>query len=265
MKRLFRLGTTSFIYPDHILPNVRKIGRYFDEIELLVFESRPDTVLPSKKEIAELADLSKDLDLLYNIHLPTDVYLAHASAKLRQQAADTMARVVDLCAPLAPTTHTLHLETGDPDDPGGTAAWQARAFDGLDRLMPFLPGPRVISVETLDYPPACLEPVRAVHGFQICMDVGHHLRYGHDPEHSFSLFQDHLAVMHLHGVAGAKKTARDHVGLDRLGPGQQHQVMALLKKYHGCVSLEVFNRRDLNGSLALLSSVFDDIPSPLPA
>lgn len=264
MKRLFRLGTTSFIYPDHILPNVRKIGRYFDEIELLVFESRPDTVLPSKTVIAELADLSTDLDLLYNIHLPTDIHLAHESAKMRQQAADTIARVVDLCALLAPTTHTLHLETGGQGAPGGTAAWQALALDGLDRLMSFLPDPRVISVETLDYPPACLEPLRTAHGFQICMDVGHHLKYGYDLDHSFNLFQDYLAVMHLHGVAGAGKDARDHVGLDRLDPGQQHQVMALLKKYHGCVNLEVFNRRDLNGSLAVLSAVFDDIPFPLP-
>jgi sugar phosphate isomerase/epimerase len=265
MKRLFRLGTTSFIYPDHILPNVRKIGRYFDEIELLVFESRPDTVLPSKKEIAELANLSTELDLMYNIHLPTDVYLAHDSPSFRQQAADTIARVVDLCAPLAPTTHTLHLETGEKGTPGGTTAWQAQALDGLDRLMPFLSDPRVISVETLDYPPACLAPLRAAHEFQICMDAGHHLKYGYDLEYSLSLFQDHLAVIHLHGVAGAGKDARDHVGLDRLGPGQQRQVMALLKQYHGCVSLEVFNRRDLNSSLAVLSAMFDDIPSPLPA
>jgi sugar phosphate isomerase/epimerase len=265
MKRLFRLGTTSFIYPDHILPNVRKIGRYFDEIELLVFESMPDTVLPSKKEIAELADLSTDLDLMYNIHLPTDVYLAHDSKHLRQQAADTIARVVDLCAPLAPTTHTLHLETGDQSNPGGTAVWQAQALDGLDRLMPFLPDPRAISVETLDYPPACLEPLQRAHGFQICMDIGHHLKYGYDLEHSFSLFSDHLPVMHLHGVAGAPKDARDHVGLDCLAQDQQHQILALLKKYHGCVSLEVFNRRDLNGSLAVLSAMFDNIPSPLPA
>jgi len=63
MKRVFRLGTTSFIYPDHILPNVRKTGALFEEIEILVFESIPETVLPQKTEIAELAALSRDLDV----------------------------------------------------------------------------------------------------------------------------------------------------------------------------------------------------------
>ncbi len=35
----FRLGTTSFIYPDHYLPNVKMLGPYLNEIELLLFES----------------------------------------------------------------------------------------------------------------------------------------------------------------------------------------------------------------------------------
>ena len=56
--RPFRLGTTSFIYPDHIIPNVQKIGRFFDEIELLVFESSPKGVLPSREEIRVLEQLS---------------------------------------------------------------------------------------------------------------------------------------------------------------------------------------------------------------
>ncbi|MFN2437534.1 MAG: cobamide remodeling phosphodiesterase CbiR, partial [Desulfotignum sp.] len=101
-------AATSFIYPDHILPNVRKIGAQFDEIELLVFESIPKTVLPGKAEIAELAALSRDLDVGYNIHLPTDISLTHGALHHRQKAADTIARVVALCEPLAPSTHTLH-------------------------------------------------------------------------------------------------------------------------------------------------------------
>ncbi|RLB86435.1 MAG: sugar phosphate isomerase/epimerase, partial [Deltaproteobacteria bacterium] len=61
--RPFRLGTTSFIYPDHLLPNVRQIGPFFDEIELLVFESQSKGVLPSRADIRELGQLSEDLGL----------------------------------------------------------------------------------------------------------------------------------------------------------------------------------------------------------
>jgi sugar phosphate isomerase/epimerase len=200
MKRPFRIGTTSFIYPDHILPNVRKIGRVFDEIELLIFESEPSTVLPDRMEITELARLSETLNVAYNIHLPTDVSLTHASCSARQHAADTIARVVDLCRPLAPSTHTLHLEMGGADTPENRTAWQARAEDGLERLMRHVPDPGIFSVETLDYSPDCLVPLLAAFELRICLDIGHHFRYGYDLNRSAALFQGRMAVIHLHGV-----------------------------------------------------------------
>jgi sugar phosphate isomerase/epimerase len=265
MKRLFRLGTTSFIYPDHILPNVRKIGALFDEIELLVFESIPETVLPDKTDIDELAALSRDLDVGYNIHLPTDISLTHGAPHHRQKAADTIARVVALCEPLAPSTHTLHLEMGHPPYPDGVTAWQDRALDGLNRLMPRLPGPGILSVETLDYPPDCLIPLLAAHDLTVCIDIGHHFRYGYDPAHSFDIFKDRVALVHLHGVTCSDKGIKDHTSLDRLNPGDRDRVRKLLQGYGGTVSLEVFNRQDLNRSLAVLSAMFDDIPLHLPA
>jgi sugar phosphate isomerase/epimerase len=264
MKRPFRIGTTSFIYPDHILPNVRRIGRFFDEIELLIFESMPKTVLPEKTEITEMARLSETLDVTYNIHLPTDVSLTHPAAWARQHAAETIARVVDLCRPLTPSTHTLHLEMEGDDTSEKIDAWQELAQDGLARLMRYLPDPGILSVETLDYPPDYLLPLLDACDLQVCLDIGHHFRYGYDLKHSVDMFKNRIAVMHLHGVAASKQKIRDHVSLDRLPLDQLCQVMDVLKKYQGTVSLEVFNRLDLNRSLAVLSDVFDDIPSRLP-
>jgi sugar phosphate isomerase/epimerase len=264
MKRPFRIGTTSFIYPDHILPNVKKIGRYFDEIELLIFESRPYTVLPDRTEITELSRLSETLNVAYNIHLPTDVSLTHQTASARQHAADTIARVVDLCRPLAPSTHTLHLEMGGTDSPENRTAWQARAEDGLERLMRQVPDPKIFSVETLDYPPDCLVPLLAAFELRICLDIGHHFRYGYDLNRSAALFQGRMAVIHLHGVTVQDHKVRDHAGLDCLAPEQLDQVMALLRNFRGTVSLEVFNRLNLDRSLAVLAGLFDDIPVRLP-
>ena len=264
MKKRFRIGTTSFIYPDHIIPNVRKIGRFFDEIELLIFESIPDTVLPTDAQIAELAQLSGQMDVTYNIHLPTDVSLTHASAQARQHAAETIVRVIDLCRPLRPSTHTLHLEMAGHGTSEHVAAWHQLAQDGLKRLMRYLPDPEVLSVETLDYPPDYLLPLLAAHDLQVCLDVGHHFRYGYDLQHSVDMFKNRIAVMHLHGVMASKQKIRDHVSLDRLSLDQLCQVMDVLKKYEGIVSLEVFNRSDLNRSLTVLSDRFDDIPALLP-
>lgn len=263
-QRLFRLGTTSFIYPDHIVPNVRKTGAFFDEIELLVFESTPETVLPTRADITELACLSRDLGVGYNVHLPTDVSLTSSAAKDRQKAADTFARVVELCAPLSPSTHTLHLEMGFERDKKDVAAWQARARDGLERLVPQLPNSRAISLETLDYSPALLKPMAEAHDVGICIDAGHHFLYDYDLAHSFKMFKDRLALVHLHGVACSPTGKKDHTGLDHLAPSQMHLVGSLLAGYEGTVSLEVFNRQNLNRSLTVLSDMFYDIPSHLP-
>jgi hypothetical protein len=70
----FKLGTTSYIYPDGYTQNVKMLAPYVDEIELLLFESAPDS-LPSNHEIKKLLLLSNEFDLTYNVHLPTDISL----------------------------------------------------------------------------------------------------------------------------------------------------------------------------------------------
>ena len=47
----FRLATTSYIFPAEILPNIRCLGRYFDEVELVLFESGQEDNLPTPGEI----------------------------------------------------------------------------------------------------------------------------------------------------------------------------------------------------------------------
>jgi hypothetical protein len=71
----FKIGTTSFIYPASYTQNVTMLAPYVDEIELLLFESAPDS-LPSIHEIKKLLSLSKEFDLTYNVHLPIDISLS---------------------------------------------------------------------------------------------------------------------------------------------------------------------------------------------
>ncbi len=135
-KRTFKIGTTSFIIPDNIIPNVKKIGRFFDEIELLVFESLPLDVVPCQEDIKVLARMGQDLEVGYNIHLPVDISLTAQTPKQRQQAADILQGVVDRFSPLLPSTFTLHLDM-DKGLSGvdGITAWQERAQDGLGRFL----------------------------------------------------------------------------------------------------------------------------------
>ena len=262
LDRPFRLATTSFIYPDHILPNVRKIGAWFDEIELLVFESQPKEVLPSRTEVRELGQLAQDLDLSYNIHLPTDISLTDPSGTQRAKAVDTLTGVMELFASLTPTTFTLHL----PMDRGvatreDLAAWENRAKKGLELLVPRLADPGLISLETLWYAPACLQPLVEEFDLSLCIDAGHHFKYGHDLKTTFGAYADRIPVVHLHGVDFSGPTPKDHTRLDRLPDELFHLTTDLLSTYEGTVSLEVFNLENLNRSLAKLSRVFCNIPT----
>ena len=49
----FRLGTTSYIIPDDILPNVRYLADKIDDIELVLFDVEDYCNLPSPALVAE--------------------------------------------------------------------------------------------------------------------------------------------------------------------------------------------------------------------
>lgn len=261
IKRPFRLGTTSFIYPDHIIPNVKKIGKFFDEIELLVFESKPEQVIPSQNDVKELTDLSRDLDLTYNVHLPTDINLTASTAQARRDAADTLKQVIERFS-IAPVTHfTLHLEMDKPlPSTDGIKTWQDNARQGLDLLIPDLEDPAKIGVETLWYPPDLFKDMIDEFGLSVCADLGHHIKYKYDIRRTVELFGPKINLIHLHGVDTRPAPPRDHIGLDRMPPDPFSKIVDHLKRYTGTVSLEVFKRADLQSSLTVLSKIFRDIP-----
>ncbi len=53
---------------------------------------------------------------------------------------------------------------------------------------------------------------------------------------------------------------KDHTSLDRSPPKALNDYLAILEKFTGVVSLEVFNLNNLNRSLSQLSKWFDNIP-----
>jgi len=262
--RHFKLGTTSFIYPDHIIPNVKKLGPVFDEIELLIFESQPAFVLPSKADVRSLLSLSQDQDFTYNIHLPLDVSLACAASEKQQKAVETLLRVIDRFHPLTPTTHTLHLEMPadvkkDMANQRMLAKWTDNICQGLERLLKTIVDPSIISIETLDYPFTLIESLVSDFNLSVCIDAGHQIKYNTDLVQTFEKHQSRTSIIHLHGVAFGDDHIKDHTSLDQLPEKYFNQVQTILERFTGVVSLEVFNLENLNRSLLFLSTVFNNI------
>lgn len=241
---LFKLGTTSFIYPDLYAENVRCLAPYLDEIELLLFESREPGSLPDAWELGRLADLKQDEDVTYNIHMPIDVDPGSPDPAERDLAIATYGRVIDLTRPLNPSTLTIHLPY-DPNRDGGDARWLADAKESFGRLLDRGLDARLISIETLDYSLDLIKPLIEDLDVSVCLDVGHVTLQGQDPLRVYEAWKDRITIIHLHAVA----RGMDHQSLDLMPPAEFARIRTMLEDFTGTLSLEVFSFDKLKRSL----------------
>ncbi|MFC1830265.1 cobamide remodeling phosphodiesterase CbiR [Thermodesulfobacteriota bacterium] len=241
----FKLCTTSYIYPDHMVPNVEMLAPYLDEIEILFFESTADS-LPSKQDIKQLALLAHEFDLTYNVHLPLDIYPGAVDPKVRHSALEIVKQIMDLTAPLSPSTFTLHLPYEGTDlKKSSVKPWQNRLYDSMSQLIANGISGERISIENLDYPLAWVDNILNDFNLSVCLDLGHLMVNRIDLEDVFNRYREKTTIIHLHGV----KNDRDHLSLDRLSRENREVVILILKQFEGIVSLEVFSFQNLLASL----------------
>jgi hypothetical protein len=245
----FKLATTSFIYPDDYIPNIQMLGPYFDEIELLLFESKDIESCFPKSVVDELGCLSKELDIGYTIHLPTDVSISAGDDRLQFDAIECYKRTIDRMLPLAPSSFFLHVPYTEQDAKEPTVEkWCQRIRTNLLKLIDGTIDGSFVSIETLDYPLDYIEDIAVELNLSICIDVGHLIINGCDILKVFEKYSSMIASIHLHGV----ENNQDHLGLDRLAKRYRAQVMEILKNFEGILSLEVFSYLHLMPSLQTL-------------
>lgn len=245
----FKICTTSFVYPDHYIPNVKMLGPHMDEIELLLFESTGPDALPSRSVITELARLAAEFDLSYNVHLPTDISISDLDTVRQRDAVEALMRVIERVQPLGPSALILHVPYADgPLKDDKTRSWQDRVYKNLEKILTVVENKKVIALETLEYPLELLEAIIVDLQLAICLDLGHLIVYGYDVKDVFYKYARNATVLHLHGV----ENNRDHTSLCRLSPDLMETVLWVLKRFTGVVSIEVFSYEDLMSSLKYL-------------
>ena len=247
----FKIGTTSFIYPDDYIPNVKMLGPYIDEVELLLFESQAKDVLPSHEVISELGRLAIELELSYNVHLPTDVSVSDHDPSRQQQAVETIIRVVELVRPLNASALILHVPYCERSYDGKIVDnWRARVYQNLVKVKSAVEKKDIIAVETLDYPFELIEDILLDLDMMICLDLGHLIVYEYDLKEVYSKHSFKTSVLHLHGV----ENDRDHVTLQRMPEEEFEKVLWILNRFTGVVCIEVFSFENLDTSLRFLES-----------
>jgi sugar phosphate isomerase/epimerase len=213
----FRLGTTSYIIPDDILPNVRYLVGKVDDIQLILFESDEISNLPPRHVVKELAAIGQGENLTYTVHFPLDVWLGAADELERLQSVDKCRRIIDLCHRLDVRTYALHLAPAEPDDRGELPAadmpvWEKACGRSLAALCAELESSRQLCVETLAYRFDVVDGLLEAHDLGVCLDIGHLLLGGRDVEAHLETYADRLHLMHIHGV----REGRDHQSLRHL-------------------------------------------------
>ncbi|MDM8535996.1 cobamide remodeling phosphodiesterase CbiR [Desulfobacterales bacterium HSG17] len=245
----FKLGTTSFIYPDDYIPNAQMLAPYVDEVELLIFESTWPDSIPSTETIERLRIIGKETSLKYNIHLPIDVSLTASDPKVHEHGVRVLCQVIERTSPLCPSTYTLHLPFNRKlNNDKEIKKRLDNACKGLEKILQTGIKSSLISVETLEYPFEWVKPLINDFNLSICMDIGHLFLYNFDPESFYDKFSDKISIIHLHGV----RDKQDHISLEKLSQDHMQIVKKILKQFKGIVSLEVFSYKNLVPSLILL-------------
>ncbi len=243
----FRLSTTSYVIPETILANLLFLGPHLDEVELVFFETRAETNLPSLEDIQDMRQVAEDLDITYNVHLPGDLFFGDPDPSLRARFRDTAMRFYERTLPLDPTLYILHLDSRRADgivepDP---CAWSDRVEDSLSALVTAGLDPGRVAVENLEFPLDKLMPFVERMGLKTCLDIGHVILYGHDLQTQLDRHFSQSAMIHLHGV----REGVDHLGVQWISPGDWEMICCLLADYTGGLSVEIFSMDDLAASL----------------
>lgn len=252
----FRLGTTSYIIPDDILPNARYLAGKAKDIELILFEvdDGPNN-LPSPEVIGELSQIAKQYDMTYTVHLPLDLKLGEGGSE-RDQSLVKAKRVMDCTRQLDPWAYVLHLDgrfVRTSTDGDVLARWQDQSVRALEIAAEWAGGMGKLAVENLEsYPLDFIDPVLERVAASRCVDIGHLWLDGLDPLPYLQAALPRTRVIHMHGLA-----ERDHRSLAFMPEEKVRAVWDELVRadYKGVLTLEVFSEEDFLSSMDVVRKI----------
>jgi sugar phosphate isomerase/epimerase len=252
----FRLGTTSYIIPDDLLPNARYLAGKVKDMELILFEvdDGPNN-LPSAEVIDELSKIAHENDMTYTVHLPLDLKLGEDGSE--QNVSMVKAKhVIDCTRGLDPWAYVLHLDgrsVRTSTDAGAIQRWQDQSVRALQIASGWAGDASKLAVENLEtYPLDFIQPVLERVPVSRCVDIGHLWLDGHDPIPYLRAALSRTRVVHIHGL-----TERDHQSLACM-PLEKVQAVwdeLIRAKYEGVLTLEIFSGEDFLSSMAVLGKL----------
>ena len=259
MNASFRIGTTSYIIPADLVPNIEYLAGRVDDVERILFEVEDGPGnLPGLAALERLRAVAATSELSYTVHLPLDINLGAVDAADHPSLLKAVS-VIERMRCLDPLAYVVHLE-GEDVLAGGMPRqkWLDRTVAALESLGERTGGCHNLAVENLEgYPLDFLDPVLERIDVSCCVDIGHLWLEGHDALSFLAARIDRTRVIHLHCIG-----TRDHQSLAHMPISQVRSLRELLDRegYAGVVTLEVFNQHDLETSLATFAGAAPRTP-----
>lgn len=276
MKRQFpfKMGCTSYIFPADIIPNVKQLANWVDDIELLFYEWSEKKPSLTADLCQVLNELAKEHGISYTIHLP--IYYA-LNDSTQKNSREYLIKIIDILthtAELNPYAYILHLEgihfassVNEIKQWRATTRWLCEELASSPAVKASLTQASInaptksdiykkICIENLDYPLSWHTKLASEFGFSLCLDIGHLWKY--QPDEWFQLLQTALPetrVIHLHG----EKEQRDHISLRKSDPIRLRNLLdEIIHCYNHVLTLEVFNEKDLFESLTMVNELWQN-------
>jgi sugar phosphate isomerase/epimerase len=249
----FRFGTTSYIIPADIIPNVEFLKEQVDDIELVLFESDEFCNLPTPGDMQQLANIALEFSLTYSVHLPMDVYLGNVDSNERKRSVSKCLKIIELTRNLPKSAYVLHFEAGPGIDINGFSEdAESQFLEALsDSVAILLAGtdepPSAFCVENLNYPFELIWPVIEKFSLSVTLDIGHLEYYGFPTERYLKRYLHRAKVLHMHGTLDGK----DHNSLAFMKPEVLDLVIKALTEEISSdrvMTLEIFSQEDFYSS-----------------
>ena len=247
-----RLGTSSYIIPADIIPNLHHLSGRVDDVELILFESDEFSNIPSHDDVQAMAVIAREADLTFTVHLPLDIHLGSADEAERVASVGKCQRVIERMSPVDPFAWVLHLHGDHRGHPptNDVPRWTEENRRSLSELLDGGPPSRMICIEVLDYNFDLVERLVKEFDLSVCMDVGHLMVNGRDVPAHLDRWMSRSKVFHVHGV---NPEGKDHCHLGHLPPGFLEDLMERLSKLSPdddrVVTMEIFGEDDFEQSL----------------
>lgn len=249
----FRLGTTSYIIPDDLVPNVECLAPLVDDVELVLFESHEMSNLPDADSIRKLEKLKRQQDLSYTVHLPLDIELGSPEEDVRMQSVEKCRRVIELTVPLDPFAYIVHFhgEMRGRRPAGDMDRWRKALDRSANDLLAAGANPGLLCIETLDYPFEYVSDIVVSNGFSICLDVGHLAFFKYPVPEYLDRYLSGTKVIHLHGNSDGE----DHRNIGMLPPGVISTLIERLyleSSKERVLTMEIFGQSDFVQSMEVM-------------